>query len=357
MDSGNTLFITGATGQLGSFILAQLLSDGNQVPSHVICARRKSSTTDQLLLTRDFLNLKAASFEEHPNVHWVTCDISDSVQTFDALSQYCSENGLDKPVEIIHAAATINLSPNSAKTTNNEQLTEEMTLLAELLEVQHFTHISSIAVMGGNAPLGQEEEIGPVNFHPSRSDSFLTDYALSKIASELRVWAAHASGLSVSIIRPGVILGIGPKHHGPQELWLRAKSASFPIGTDGSAGIVDVRDVAAIVVNAHINRVSEPLVAVANNVPLYQLVKDMGSIMGNSRDVLILRSQPWLGIMRSLGFLSCLPWLGKFFTAQVRIMLFSKTKYDGSSGGHLYPYRDYNESLEDCGYFLNKAWQ
>lgn len=357
MDSVDTLFITGATGQLGSFILAQLLSERNQVPSHLICARRESSTRDQLVLTREFLKLEPATFEEHPNVHWVTCDISDSAQTFDALCEYCSDNGLNTPVEIIHAAATINLSPKAAKTTNNEELTEEMTLLAELLEVQHFTHISSIAVMGGNAPLGQEEVIGPENFHPNRSDSFLTDYALGKIASELRVWAAQASGLSASIIRPGVILGVGPKHHGPQELWLRARDASFPIGTDGSTGIVDVRDVAAIVTEAHINRVSEPIVAVAYNVPLYQLVQDMGSIMGNSRKVFNMQAQPWLEIMRSVGFLSYLPWVGKFFTPQVRIMLFSKTKYDGSSGGQLHPYRDYRDSLQDCGNFLSKVWR
>ena len=40
-----------------------------------------------------------------------------------------------------------------------------------------------------------------------------------KIASELRVWKAQAEGMSISIIRPGVILGIGPEEKALQELW------------------------------------------------------------------------------------------------------------------------------------------
>lgn len=359
MDSKDTLFITGATGQLGSFILAELLgnlsSDGHFGP--ILCAKRTTSSWQQLEMTEHFLGLKPRQLTSAPNVHWVECDISDAHQVQDAIRKYCQENNISLPTEIIHAAATINISPSAPQSTNNEELTDQMMLLGEMLEVQHFTHISSIAVMGGTAPLGEEETIGSEHFHPSRSDAFLSNYALGKMASELRVWAAEAAGLSVSIIRPGVILGMGPKGNAPQELWLRAFQSKRPIATDGSSGIVDVRDVATITVKVHRERILGPTIAVAENLPFYELVERMGAVMNNKNKVVVFRAEPWLDRMRVVGFLRRVPVIGKFFTPQVRIMLFSKTKYDGSSGAELVSYREVRDTFEDFGRYLLEVWE
>lgn len=359
MDSKDTLFITGATGQLGSFILAELLgqlsSGGHSGP--ILCAKRTTSSWQQLEMTEHFLGLKSGQLTSAPNVHWVECDISDAHQVQDCIEEYCEANKIGLPTEMIHAAATINISPSAPQTTNNEQLADQMVLLGEILGVKHFTHISSIAVMGGTAPLGEEETIGPEHFHPNRSDAFLSNYALGKIASELKVWAAQAEGLSVSIIRPGVILGMGPKANAPQELWLRAMQSKRPIATDGSSGVVDVRDVAAITVKAHRERIQGPMVTVAENLPFYELIEKMNAVMGNKNKVTVFHAEQWLDRMRALGFLSKIPVIGKFFTPQVRIMLFSKTKYDGGSGTELVPYRKVNETITDFGSYLLKVWR
>ena len=87
-----------------------------------------------------------------------------------------------------------------------------------------------------------------------------------------RVWAAQAAGLSISIVRPGVILGMGPKANALQELWARILDGKLPLTTDGSTGVVDVRDVASMVVKAHTHKVEGPLAAVVENVPFYELV-------------------------------------------------------------------------------------
>ena len=359
MDSTDTLFITGATGQLGSFILAELLghlsSEGHSGP--ILCAKRSTSSTQQLDLTEHFLGLQSGELTSASNVHWVECDISDAHQVQNVIQEYCQTNNLGLPTEIIHAAATINISPSAPQTTNNELLADQMVLLGELLGVKHFTHNSSIAVMGGTAPLGEEETIGPEHFHPNRSDAFLSNYALGKIASELRVWAAQAEGISISIVRPGVILGMGPKANAPQELWLRAMNSKRPIATDGSSGVVDVRDVAAIAVKAHRARIQGPTIAVAENLPFYELIEKMNTVMGNENKVTVFHAEPWLDRMRAVGFLRRVPVIGKFFTPQVRIMLFSKTKYDGGSGAELVPYRNMSETIDDFGRYLQKAWR
>lgn len=359
MDSTDTLFITGATGQLGAFVLAELLGrlsyEGHAGP--ILCAKRSTSSWRQLEMTEHFLGLKSQQLTSAQNVYWVECDISDAHQVQNAIVECCQENNIGLPTEIIHAAATINISPSAPQTTNNEQLADQMVLLGELLGVRHFTHISSIAVMGGTALLGEEETIGPEHFHPNRSDAFLSDYALGKIASELRVWAGQAEGLSISIIRPGVILGMGPMGNAPQELWLRAFQSKRPIATDGSSGIVDVRDVAAITVKAHRERIQGPTIAVAENLPFYELIERMGAVMNNKNRITVFHSEPWLDRMRAVGFLRRVPVIGKFFTPQVRIMLFSKTKYDGSNGAKVVAYRDVRETFDDFGRYLRKVWK
>ena len=73
MDSKDTLFITGSTGQLGSFILAELLGfladDAHSGP--ILCAKRASSSMHQMAMTQDFLNLDSERFSSMQNIHWI----------------------------------------------------------------------------------------------------------------------------------------------------------------------------------------------------------------------------------------------------------------------------------------------
>lgn len=357
MDSSGTLLLTGSTGQLGSFVLANLLQTANSsFNGHVICSYRSSSSFKQLTLTADFLKIKP--FEKDPRVHFVALDLEDAFHSKSLLEDYCTASRISMPNSIIHAAAQINLSPGAPPDSNNVSLTKEVFLLGEILQVEHITHVSSIATMGGTASLGEEEVLESHQFHPSRSKKYLSNYALSKMDSELEAWRAQSEEYSVSVVRPGVILGIGPLSAAPQELWLRLRKNRLPFATDGTSGVVDVRDAAKIVVATHQNRVQDPVVAVASTVSYYELLSILSLALDKEPNLRFLPAEPWLERMRSLSFLSKFPWIGKYFTAQMRIMLFSKTGYDGSTGASLIQgYSDWKESAFELGAFMRKLSQ
>ena len=359
MDSTPTIFLTGATGQLGSFLLAEFLGFGSSIAytGQVICPVRASSNLDQINWVEDFYKLPDGTIKTHKNIHFVPCELLNAHNTAHILEQYCLKNHFPLPSEVIHAAAVINISPGTSKSTSNAMLTEEVLLLAELLKAAHFSHVSSIAVLGGTAPLGESETLDPEHFHPGRSKASISDYALSKMESELSVWRANAEGMSVSIVRPGVILGIGPKSSTPQKLWQRIHDKSLPFITDGCSGVVDVRDVAMILRSCHENRISSPVTAVSENIDFNELVTGMADGLGLKLKLKLLHRVPWLNRMRALGFLRHLPFIGVYFTAQMRIMLFSRAAYNGSSGesiaeGYISPAR----SFKDFGTLLSKRW-
>ena len=361
MDSTTSLFLTGATGQLGSFILAEFLGYGANpaFSGPIFCSKRPESTFRQLHLTAEFLGLEAQALSAHPQVHFLDLDLGDGIYSQQQLQAYCREHQLPLPRTILHAAANINISPTSSgPSVSNVTLVNEMLLLAELLECEHFTHISSIAVMGGVEPLGEEETLLPEHFQPNRSKSSVSAYALGKMGSELAVWRAASSGQSVSIVRPGVILGVGAKSSIPQELWRRIYDAKLPFTTDGMTGVVDVRDVAEIAVRMHASREEGPAVAVSANLMFKTLQEAMAVALGLKRSFRFLPRDPWLERMRKVNFLSKLPIIGQYFTPQMRIMLFSRTSYDGTSGARQLEkgYRDSSTTINECGAFLKKIF-
>lgn len=357
MDSNNTLLITGATGQLGAFLLAELLGWG-QSPAYsgtILCAKRPISSFTQLECVAEFYAQPSKAYRQS-HIHFIDLDLDSGADSAEWLAAYCAQHQLPIVSSVIHSAAVIDVNQSAIGGNKNERITAEILHLAEALGVEHFTHISSIAVMGGNAPLGQLEILEPKDFQPTKKKIGLGSYAKSKIYSELQVWRAQQEGLSTTVIRPGVILGIGPLYRAPQELWKRLWKGTLPFATDGCSGVVDVRDVAAIVYAAHQSKIEGPIVAVAEHPSFYELLQWMQNGLGKKRKLLYLQMKPWLNRMRSVSFLSSLPWIGKYFTAQMRIMLFSKTQYNGQSGADLLEggYRNLQQSAQELGKFMRR---
>lgn len=209
------IFITGATGFLGSYIVRRLVSDAY---TDITCLRRVDSETALLV-------------DVNQKVKWVTGDILDSPLL---------EEIIRNADCVIHAAALVSYDTESKKEMIKMALEGTSNVVNASLSngIKKFIHISSIAAIGRSKPveLISEKHI----FSHSKYD---TSYGLAKFLAEQEVWRAHAEGLNVTILNPAMILGPGNWNQSSVQIFKKIyQGMKFYPG--GSTGWVDVRDVA-----------------------------------------------------------------------------------------------------------------
>jgi dihydroflavonol-4-reductase len=212
-----TIFLTGATGLVGSYAARWLVSRGHEVRALV----RPESRLDLLAEARD-------------KVAYVQGDLSD----WEAL-----ERGMRGADAVVHAAGMVSMDMRKKRQLRqiNAEATALMTHVALDVGVPHFAFISSIAAIGRSTDEQHIDEETAWQDSPYNSV-----YARSKFAGEREVWRAGEEGLPFSIINPAVVLGAG--------FW-KESSASFfrqvykglPFMPGGSTAFVDVRDLAQLI--------------------------------------------------------------------------------------------------------------
>lgn len=141
---------------------------------------------------------------------------------------------------VIHCAALV-----SFQTKEKERLlqinrvgTRHIVNAALHQKVGRLIYLSSVAALGRNTvgyPINEESkwEDGPE----------ITNYGRSKFLAELEVWRGQAEGLSVAVLYPSIILGVGNWRDGSSKLFSFAYRSPkyYP---QGNTGLVDVKDVA-----------------------------------------------------------------------------------------------------------------
>lgn len=214
------VFLTGATGFIGSYIARQLLNKGYEVSA----IKRKSS---KLNLVHDI----------HEKIRWTEADLGDimDMETLVSEADY-----------IIHAAALVSFQPKDRMTMyyTNVVATHDLVNLALIHGTKKFIHISSIAALGkhkNNVMLDEN-----VEWQDSPDN---TSYAISKQMGEREVWRGIAEGLAVSILNPSLVLGAGDWGKGTPAMFSKMSKGN-PFYPKGATGVVDVRDVAEIAVKA-----------------------------------------------------------------------------------------------------------
>ena len=212
------VFVTGATGLLGSFICKDLLEKGYQVRA----VKRKNSA---LTLINDIAD----------QIDWVVGDMDDTVFLEEALKGVKS---------VIHGAAIISFDKRDEKAMyhTNVQGTADLVNICLKLGIKKLLHISSVAAIGrkkGQVFIDENDR-----WEGTAYDSV---YARSKHLSELEVWRGGQEGLEVKIVNPSVILGPG--------LWKKGSTSVFKYAYDekkyypsGTVNYVDVRDVSKAVI-------------------------------------------------------------------------------------------------------------
>ena len=207
------IFVTGGSGLLGKEVITQLLAQGKKVMA--IYNKTLLPAFNSSLLTQ------------------VPCDILDVVGLDEFMQQDITQ--------IYHCAAIVTFNPRrkSEMFKINIEGTANIVNAALNAGVSKMVHVSSVAALGRVKPGDMVNE--KMLWTEENSSS---NYGESKYLAELEVWRGIGEGLNAVVVNPTIILGAGNWEGGSSQIFKSAYD-EFPWYTDGVNGFVDVRDVAA----------------------------------------------------------------------------------------------------------------
>lgn len=207
-----SVLVTGATGLLGSHLIAYLV--------------RQHQTVRAIYRT----HIPALPPDVQERVEWVRADLLDIPSLRDALQdvQY-----------VYHCAGKVSFARKARRELMlvNVEGTRHLVDLCIEMRVRRMVHVSSVAALGRGDREQHIDDDTPQPEHVRRSV-----YGWSKYLGEMEVWRGWAEGLEVAIVQPTIILGPGHWHTGSPALFKRIYDG-FPFYSPGVNGFVDVRDV------------------------------------------------------------------------------------------------------------------
>lgn len=212
------ILVTGATGFLGSELVKQLHERGMPVRA----LKRPSSVVPAIL-------------EDLQDLEWATADILD---------YFALEKAFEGVTHVYHCCAMISFDSADKATMLrvNKEGTAHVVDLCLYNQVEKLVHVSSVASLGDSKAGGPVTEKDQWEFNGTQHG-----YSISKYESEMEVWRGIAEGLNAVIVNPSVIIGKNAGDKGSGKLFeLVRKGLRFY--TPGSLGVVDVEDVAKVMI-------------------------------------------------------------------------------------------------------------
>jgi dihydroflavonol-4-reductase len=257
------ILVTGATGFLGAEVARQLVNAGESIR----CTKRASSVIPQLLIPY-------AS-----NIEWVDADMLDI---------FALEDALQDITQVYHCAAWVSLKQADKQPMIRTNITGTANLVNLCAEKGiRLVHVSSIAAIGHAKP----GELTTENHHLDASTEN-DGYALSKLESEMEVWRGIAEGLDAVIVNPSLIIGANAGILGSGQLFETVRKG-LKFYTKGSAGFVDVEDVAKCMIalmNSDIT--AERYIVSAENRNYKQITAEIAQCFGIKPPAIF--AKPWM---------------------------------------------------------------
>lgn len=217
------VFITGATGLVGSHIAYYLLKKGYSVR-----ALRRSSSS---LKTTEAVFNCYESKDLFASIEWVEGDTTD---------YYSIEDNLEGVDMVYHAAALISYWPREFA--SMEKINVEGT--ANVVNACIFKGIKKLAFVSSAAALGHD--VHTIKYDektPWKQSTYVTHYGISKYNAEREAWRGAEEGLDVIIVNPVVVVGPGDWSKGSAEI-ITSIDKGLKFYSDRITGFVDARDVA-----------------------------------------------------------------------------------------------------------------
>jgi dihydroflavonol-4-reductase len=244
------IFITGATGLLGSYLAKLLIQKGHKV-------RAIKRTTSDLSLLGEYAQ----------QIEWVTGDIMDIPSLEDAMQ------GVK---QVYHCAAVISFIPKEVDYMMRVNIDGTANVMNAALQagVEKLVHVSSIASFG----IAKEGKVIDEQYSdPNIRKCFW--YYRSKHYGEREAWRAHAEGLNVVVANPSTILGAGWWDDEPNSLF-RDIHQGLKFYTTAHNGFVDVRDVVECLYRLMQSDISgEKFIVSSENISFRDLIWDIADAL------------------------------------------------------------------------------
>ena len=205
-----TVFVTGGSGLIGSFLIPALLEKGYTVKA--------------------VYRGKIPAVPGYKQVQWLEGDILDPIFLRDALQEVAF---------VFHCAGLVSYAPQDKELLKHVNIDGTSNIVNACLEHKHIKlcHVSSIAAVG--RPKGIDTLTENNKWDAGEEHSA---YASSKYFGELEVWRGIAEGLKAVIVNPSVVLGPSDWNRSSTQLFKYVYNEKL-FYTEGGANFVDVRDV------------------------------------------------------------------------------------------------------------------
>lgn len=331
------IFVTGATGLIGSHILLELLQQGYAV-------RALSRDVGKAIVFFSRL-VKHYNLDEKysAGITWIEGDLRDAAR----YSEY-----LHSVESVFHCAGLISTGASDRHTMFdlNIRCTADLVNHCMNSSVNWFGYMSSVASLGPN-PEGMVDEE-----YFWKQDKNQSNYAVSKYLAEQEVWRAKEEGLAVQVFNPAVVIGPCSEKSNLHTLFSRLRGG-MPFYLNGSSGFVDVRDLAAFcILQWNTNVTGSRVILSAENLSQLEFLQSVCAVLQVAPPRIALNKTAF-NLFSAAEFVVR---LGKSTKCLLKQDLFkmgsSKNSYDNQKSLRMgATYRTIKEAIENSVHFSNYA--
>jgi nucleoside-diphosphate-sugar epimerase len=255
-----SVFITGATGFIGSHIARRYLAEG-----YAVSALKRPESSYGML-----------------------ADVADRItwQEGDVLDIPSLELAILPGIDVIHTAAIVSFVPKDRRQMEriNVEGTANIVNVCLKAGVRKLGYLSSVAALGRPVAKGEK----PTTATPTVIDESQkwedspnnSTYAQTKYRAELEVWRGIAEGLNAVMVNPSIVLGAGDWSRSSLQLLKYAydEKPFYPAGLMNYVDVLDVTDALFRIMESNVT--AQRYILNGGTIPYQSLLKQVAGVLG-----------------------------------------------------------------------------